>query len=83
MKCRDGCPVAQKKLDPSRKGAILGSHEGIFTAMNCAAFGLILWIPSVIAAFALTSRTDKSPPNSGNWSGVADGNACADTLASA
>ena len=53
-----------ESVDPSQKARILA--EGISMAMNCAAFGLILWLPGVIAAFALTSRIDKLPPNAGN-----------------
>lgn len=56
--------VGGESADPSQKARVLA--EGISMAMNCAAFALILWIPSVIAAFALTSRTEKSPPNAGN-----------------
>jgi biopolymer transport protein ExbB/TolQ len=56
--------IGGESVDPSQKARILA--EGISEAMNCAAFGLVLWLPSVIAAFALTSRTDKSPPNAGN-----------------
>jgi biopolymer transport protein ExbB/TolQ len=53
--------VGGESVDPSQKARILA--EGISEAMNCAAFGLILWIPSILAAFALTRRQGNPPPD--------------------
>lgn len=53
--------VGGESVDPSQKARILA--EGISEAMNCVAFGLFLWIPSVIVAFALTRRREKPPPD--------------------
>ena len=48
----------ERAVDPSPKARILA--EGIAQSMNCAALGLALWIPSVIAVFVVTrgSKTD-------------------------
>lgn len=38
--------VGGEGVDPSQKARILA--EGIAEAMNCTAFGIIVWIPSVV-----------------------------------
>jgi biopolymer transport protein ExbB/TolQ len=47
-----------ESVDPSRKARILA--EGISEAINCTAFGVLLWVPSMIVAFMLTRRKEPS-----------------------
>ena len=49
--------VGGESIDPSQKARILA--EGIAQAMNCTAFGLIVWVPSAIAAFVLTRKRER------------------------
>jgi hypothetical protein len=44
--------VGGENIDPAQKARILA--EGIAQAMNCTAFGLLIWVPSAIAALVLT-----------------------------
>jgi hypothetical protein len=46
--------VGGESIDPSHKARILA--EGIAQAMNCTVFGLIIWVPSAIAALLLTRK---------------------------
>jgi biopolymer transport protein ExbB/TolQ len=47
--------VGGESVDPSQKARILA--EGIAEAINCTAFGLIVWVPSVIVlAFAMRRK---------------------------
>jgi biopolymer transport protein ExbB/TolQ len=46
--------VGGESVDPSQKARILA--EGIAEAMNCTAFAILVWIPSVIVAFVLTRK---------------------------
>lgn len=46
--------VGGESRDPSQKARILA--EGISEAMNCTAFGVLLWVPSIIVAFILLKR---------------------------
>lgn len=46
--------VGGENIDPSQKARILA--EGIAQAMNCTAFGLLIWVPSAIAALVLTRK---------------------------
>ena len=50
--------VGGESVDPSQKARILA--EGISEAMNCTAFGIVVWVPSMIAAFVIT-RGSKAP----------------------
>lgn len=43
-----------ESVDPSQKARLLA--EGISEAMNCTAFGLVLWIPSLTTALLLLRR---------------------------
>jgi biopolymer transport protein ExbB/TolQ len=52
--------VGGESVDPSQKARILA--EGIAQAMNCTAFGIIIWVPSAIAAFVLGRRRPAPPP---------------------
>ena len=44
--------VGGESVDPSQKARILA--EGLSEAMNCTAFGLAVWVPSVILGFVMT-----------------------------
>ena len=55
--------VGGERVDPSQKARILA--EGISAAMNCTAFGILLWVPSMIVAFLLTRQ---KKPRSGESS---------------
>ena len=50
--------VAGESVDPSQKARILA--EGISEAINSVAFGVLLWLPAVIAAFVLTRRKPRA-----------------------
>ena len=54
--------VGGESVDPSQKARILA--EGISVAMNCTAFGVLLWIPSMIVALVLT-RPEKRGSSDG------------------
>lgn len=43
--------VGGESIEPSQKARILA--EGISEAMNCMAFALLVWIPSVVVTFVL------------------------------
>ena len=47
--------VGGESVDPSQKARILA--EGISEAMNCTAFSLVVWLPSIIVAFVMTRRS--------------------------
>ena len=52
--------VGGESVDPSQKARILA--HGISEAMNCAAFGLAVWLPSIIVTLVITrARKDHSP----------------------
>ena len=50
--------VSGNSVDPSQKARVLA--EGISEAMNSIAFGLVVWVPSVIIAFVLTRPSKPS-----------------------
>ena len=54
--------VGGESIDPSQKARILA--EGISEAMNCTAFGLLFWVPCVIAVLLLLGkpRPPTTPP---------------------
>jgi hypothetical protein len=52
--------VGGESIDPSQKARIVA--EGIAQAMNCAVFGIIIWVPSAIAAFVLGRPRPAPPP---------------------
>jgi biopolymer transport protein ExbB/TolQ len=51
--------VGGQSVDPSQKARILA--EGISEAMNCAAFSFLVWLPTIIAAFAITRAPKETP----------------------
>lgn len=52
--------VGGESVEPSRKARILA--EGISEAMNCTAFGLLIWVPSFTIALVLTRSRRKDSP---------------------
>jgi hypothetical protein len=52
--------VGGESVDPSQKARMLG--EGIASAMNCFAFGLLTWLPSTVALLVMT-RPRKAKPD--------------------
>src|SRR6185436_18118325 len=49
--------VGGESVDPSQKARILA--EGIAEAMNCTAFGVVVWLPSVIVlVLMMRKRSD-------------------------
>ncbi|HEY3253395.1 MAG TPA: MotA/TolQ/ExbB proton channel family protein [Polyangiaceae bacterium] len=49
--------VGGESMDPSQKARILG--EGIAQAMNWTAFALVIWLPSLIAAYVLMRKLER------------------------
>lgn len=52
--------VAADGVDPPQKARYLA--EGISEAMNCTAFGLLIWLPSAIALTLLAKKSAGAPP---------------------
>jgi biopolymer transport protein ExbB/TolQ len=51
--------VGGESVDPSQKARILA--EGISEAMNCTAFGIVVWVPSVVVLiFLMRRRSERS-----------------------
>jgi biopolymer transport protein ExbB len=50
--------VGGESVDPSQKARLLA--EGISEAMNCTAFGLLVWLPSLVALILLLKRRPKA-----------------------
>lgn len=49
--------VGGESIDPSQKARILA--EGISEAMNCTAFGVLVWVPSVVVTLLLIRKDKK------------------------
>lgn len=49
--------VGGESVDPSQKARILA--DGISEAMNCTAFGMVVWLPSVILLVVMMRRREE------------------------
>lgn len=50
--------IGGESIDPSQKARVLA--EAISEAMNMAALGIIVWIPSVVTLLVLTRKSESS-----------------------
>ncbi len=50
--------VGGESVDPSQKARVLA--EGISEAVNCTAFGLIAWLPSVVVLTLLLKKARRT-----------------------
>jgi biopolymer transport protein ExbB/TolQ len=51
--------IYRESVDPMQKARLLA--EGISEALNCTAFALLLWFPSMLATLLLLRKARKSP----------------------
>jgi biopolymer transport protein ExbB/TolQ len=52
--------IGGQSVDPSQKARVLA--EGISEAMNCTAFALLVWVPSIVMARFLSRGVEETPP---------------------